>query len=93
MKRFGFYRFTSPSVRDSTKGWRLVVPVWISYGRRYEIYEDEFVTDWWAWTLALSVERLASHGVMLRLTWGAIGLALVKPPASRPELVWSRTDG
>lgn len=70
---------------DSSGGFRVILPVWIWRGRHYASAIDEFVTCFWSWTLALSVETLSGHGMMVRLNWGAVPLGTLSPSVPVPH--------
>jgi hypothetical protein len=86
-KRFGLQRWTSTLTQGAGPGWRLALPVWLFCGRRYDVQTDEFVVDWWAWTLAFHVARLSNYGAMLRVTWGVQRLYVVHRAPAGPEPV------
>ena len=56
------------------RGFRVILPLFVWLGRGYDIIMDRQHYGWWAWSFALSVERLGYPGefVGLRTTlaWG-----------------------
>lgn len=68
------------------KGFRLLFPIAIAYGRWYDINTDEFRRGWHWWSIAPRIE-FAHHGIRLQLDWGPIAMKSTKVHQSKPATV------
>lgn len=71
MSVFGFSRIAPSEQRGVKGGIALLVPVWVSKGRRYDVAADEIAFGWWFAVVRLGCEVMR-FGVGARLTWGWI---------------------
>ena len=57
----------------TSTGLSLVLPLWATKGKKYDVGADAMRTGWWLFAIRLSLEALGvpggRHGLSLRLTW------------------------
>lgn len=69
MGAFGIHRVAPSEQRGVKGGVAVILPVWASKGRRYDVIQDEIVYGWWFAAVRLGFEVMR-FGLGTRLTWG-----------------------